>query len=121
AERHGRELQREPARLPDSALHRLSHPVQVDVARREFGPGGRDADHRAAVEDLRGEALAAHPGPVAHAGPPGRAEPLGAAESAVGCHKTISNIRAPAGHAPGPFGIRACPPLTVTNLSPFHP
>src|SRR5947207_1575046 len=80
AQRHGRELQREPARLPDPALDRLGHPVQVDVARRQFGPGGRDADDRPAVEDLRGEALAAHPAPVGHARPAGRAEPLAAAE-----------------------------------------
>src|SRR5207344_267886 len=64
---------------------------------------------------------------VGHAGPAGRAEPLRTAKSPAGnhaarahavcCHTTIGNIRALAGHAPGPFGIHA---VRVTKVSRVH-
>ena len=84
---------------------------QVDVARRQFRPGGRDADDRAAVEDLRAEALVAHPGPVEHAGRPVAPNHwlLRSAPSEVMLFAVIQPLVtvAPAGHAPGPFGINA--------------
>ena len=91
---HDGELQREPAGLPDATLDRLGDPVQVGVARRQLRPGGRDADHRPAVEHLRAETLVAHPRPVHHARAALGAEPLLAApRSSVPAHSTILSGR----------------------------
>ena len=51
AERHHRELERQPAGFPDAALHVLGELAEVRVARRQLRPGVADADDRPAVED----------------------------------------------------------------------
>jgi hypothetical protein len=52
--------------LPDAAFHGLGHAMEVGIARCKFRPRGRDPDHRAAVKDLRPEALVQHPYPPSH-------------------------------------------------------
>ena len=54
--------------------------AQVRVAGRELGPAVRDADHRAAVEDLGHETLGSQPGTIDHARPAFGREPLRAAQ-----------------------------------------
>ncbi len=52
AERHHRELERQPAGFPDAALHVLGQLPEVAVARRQLRPGVADADDRPAVEHV---------------------------------------------------------------------
>ena len=63
AERHDRQVERDPARLVDALLDALGDLVEMGVARRQIGGGVGDRDVRAAVEGVRGQA-APHPGSV---------------------------------------------------------
>jgi hypothetical protein len=64
AAREHRKLQRQPARLQDAGLDVLDQAAEMRVAGRELGEGVADADHRAAVEGIVGQAVVLHPASV---------------------------------------------------------
>ena len=64
AQRHHREFERQAAGLIDAALDVLGEAAEMGVAGRQLRPGVADADHRAAVEDVGGNALVLHPAAV---------------------------------------------------------
>jgi hypothetical protein len=84
AEAHHRELQREAAGVQDAVAHVLREVAEVRVARRHLRPGIADADDRAAVELVVGDALVLHPRAVDERVAVVAVEPHGRAERLLG-------------------------------------
>ena len=64
AHRRNGELQRKPARFPDSVFHPLRQLAKVRIARRQLAPCIADPDHRPPVKHVPGKPLVPHPAPV---------------------------------------------------------
>ncbi len=69
AQAHHRKLHREAPCLPDPTLHAFGQLAQPGIAGRELRPCVADADHRATIENMVGEALVLHPRTVNEAIP----------------------------------------------------
>jgi hypothetical protein len=76
AKRHHRKLQRKTANFQHAALHAVGDLAEVRITGCQLRPGIADADHRAAVEQMRRQALVLHPRAMHHAVDARPAEPV---------------------------------------------
>ena len=102
AQRHGGELERHPAGLPDAALHMVGELAQRGVAGVEVGPAVADADDRLAVELVVRQAELALHGAVHEAGLVQALEPGAGPQSPAFCHALSPVCRAPDNNRTGP-------------------